>query len=149
MNRKIALFVTLLLAGGALTWIAVGNMGNNLVYYWSPAEMKSHGSEAVGATIRLGGQVVAGSVKPGNPLRFQLSDGAATVDVSTTEIPPQMFREGIGVVVEGTVDPNGLFTSNRMMVKHDNEYRAPKPGEAVDQEKMKREMEQLFAEGSK
>ncbi|HNH50578.1 MAG TPA: cytochrome c maturation protein CcmE, partial [Myxococcota bacterium] len=88
-------------------------------------------------------------VKPGNPLRFQLSDGTATVDVSTTEIPPQMFREGIGVVVEGTVDPNGLFTSNRMMVKHDNEYRAPKPGEAVDQEKMKREMEQLFAEGSK
>jgi cytochrome c-type biogenesis protein CcmE len=101
MNRKIALFTTLLLAGGALTWIAVGNMGNNLVYYWSPAEMKTHGSEAVGATIRLGGQVVAGSIKAGNPLRFQLSDGSATVDVSTTEIPPQMFREGIGVVVEG------------------------------------------------
>jgi len=49
--------------------------------------------------------------------------------VSSTEVPPQMFREGIGVVVEGTYDRSGVFTSHRLMVNHSNEYRPPKPGE--------------------
>lgn len=146
MNRKLGLILSLLVAGGALTWIALGNVGDNLVYYWSPTEMAQHGADAQGATIRLGGQVVPGSVQAGTPLRFKVSDGTTAVDVATSEIPPQMFREGIGVVVEGTVDASGVFTSNRMMVKHDNEYRAPQAGNPVDQEKMKREMEQMFAD---
>ena len=49
--------------------------------------------------------------------------------VRSTEVPPQMFREGIGVVVEGTFDKTQVFSSNRLMVNHSNEYRAPKPGE--------------------
>ena len=60
----------------------------------------------------------------------------ATVPVTTQEVPPQMFREGIGVVVEGTVDGAGQFTSKRMMVKHDNEYRAPKDGKMPDEKAM-------------
>jgi cytochrome c-type biogenesis protein CcmE len=54
----------------------------------------------------------------------------SSVLVSSTEVPPQMFREGIGVVVEGTYDRSGVFTSHRLMVNHSNEYRPPKPGEA-------------------
>jgi cytochrome c-type biogenesis protein CcmE len=40
-----------------------------------------------------------------------------------------MFRDKIGVVVEGTYDKSGVFSSNRLMVNHSNEYRAPKEGE--------------------
>jgi cytochrome c-type biogenesis protein CcmE len=145
--RRIGLLVALLIAGGTLAWISTGSLGENLVYYWSPTELQAQGSKAQGATIRLGGQVVPGSIQPGNPLRFQVSDGATTVSVETTAIPPQMFREGIGVVVEGTVAGDQVFRSSRLMVKHDNEYRAPKEGEKVDPEKLKREMEQMFAEG--
>ena len=54
---------------------------------------------------------------------------AVAVMVRSTEVPPQMFREGIGVVVEGTFDKSQVFSSNRLMVNHSNEYRAPKPGE--------------------
>ena len=43
----------------------------------------------------------------------------------TKSVPPQMFREGIGVVVEGTMTQAGHFESQRLMVSHDNEYRAP------------------------
>ncbi len=52
--------------------------------------------------------------------------------VRSNGIPPQMFREGIGVVVEGTMVPGGWFQSDRLMVSHNNEYRAPKNDEAVD-----------------
>jgi cytochrome c-type biogenesis protein CcmE len=36
-----------------------------------------------------------------------------------------MFRAGIGVVLEGTLAADGHFQTDRLMVKHDNEYRAP------------------------
>ncbi len=130
MTGKLWAVAALAVAGAALAWIAVGDLGNNLVYYWSPTEMVAQKEKAEGATIRLGGLVEPGSLKPdGQTLNFRVTDGTTTVPVTTREVPPQMFREGIGVVVEGTVDASGQFTSRRMMVKHDNEYRAPESGE--------------------
>lgn len=134
-NRLIAV-IAILIAGSALGFIAFGNLGKNLVYYWSPGEMISKGDQAYHATVRLGGIVQAGSLKWDDGqgrLNFRVADdlapGAASVPVISTEVPPQMFREGIGVVVEGTFDKGGVFTSNRLMVNHSNEYRPPKPGE--------------------
>jgi cytochrome c-type biogenesis protein CcmE len=52
--------------------------------------------------------------------------------VVSRETPPQMFRERIGVVVEGTFDKSQTFSSSRLMVNHSNEYRPPKPGDGPD-----------------
>ena len=82
--------------------------------------------------MRLGGQVVAGSVQwnaDALDLRFRVTDGAKEVLVHSTGAPPQMFRGGIGVVVEGKYSRTGVFESHSLMVKHSNEYRAPTPGE--------------------
>lgn len=133
MNRKLGAVVALAIAGGALAFIAMGDLGENLVYYWSPSEMVAQKEKAQGATIRLGGMVEPGSVKQeGNVLNFRVTDGATSVDVASTGVPPQMFREGIGVIVEGAMKGDGTFACNRLMVKHDNEYRAPTEGEKVD-----------------
>ena len=130
-TRLIAV-VALLAAGGALAFIAFGNMGQNLVYYWSPAEVISNGEKAFGPTIRMGGVVKKGTIhwdEGHTQISFAVADGkddnASFVNVRSTEIPPQMFREGIGVVVEGTRTPAGVFESQRLMVSHNNEYRAP------------------------
>lgn len=134
-NRLIAV-VALVLAAGALGSIAFGTMGENLVYYWSPSQLLSQGDKAIGPTIRLGGMVAAGSIAWNankTHLDFKVADGkepgAQFVQVSSDEIPPQMFREGIGVVVEGTYDKNNVFRTNRLMVNHSNEYRPPKEGQ--------------------
>ena len=138
-NRLIAIGA-LLVAGGGLAFIAFGNLGQNLVFYWSPGEMLSKGSSAYGPTIRLGGIVKSGSLQweaAHTRLQFRVADNkdpnAPSVLVSSTEVPPQMFREGIGVVVEGTFDQSQVFTSNRLMVNHSNEYRPPKEGEKEHQ----------------
>lgn len=137
MNSKILALAALVCAAVALGFIAFGNLGENLVYYWSPTEMKDAGSKAEGATIRLGGMVKAGTVKQeGTVLRFEVTDGTTSTPVETTEIPPAMFREGIGVVVEGSLDDGGHFKSKRLMVKHDNEYRAPEGGAMPDKNAM-------------
>lgn len=115
--------------------IALGGIGENLVYYWGPAEIREAGDKAVGATIRLGGQVAPGSIVIGggaSGLQFDVTDGKAVVPVRSQGVPPQMFREGIGVVVEGTMTPGGWFESQRLMVSHGNEYQAPADGDPAD-----------------
>ncbi len=130
MNRKAITVALLLVAGGALAVIATADLGENIVYYWSPSEMVAKGDDAQGAKIRLGGMVEAGSiVQSGLDLRFRVTDGKQSVLVKVTGTPPAMFREGIGAVVEGSLQPDGTFQSDRLMIKHDNEYRAPTNGE--------------------
>jgi cytochrome c-type biogenesis protein CcmE len=97
--------------------------------------MLGQGPKAYGATIRLGGVVVPGSVvwsPEHTSLTFSVADshaaGASKVSVKSEQTPPQMFREGIGVVVEGTYAADAVFKTNRLMVNHSNEYRAPGDG---------------------
>lgn len=130
-NRLIAIGA-ILVAGAALAWVAFGNIGENLVYYWKPSEMIAQGEKAYGATVRLGGVVVPGSLQwsaEHTSLTFEVADNhlptAQKVKVSSEVTPPQMFREGIGVVVEGTYANDLVFKTNRLMVNHSNEYRAP------------------------
>ena len=130
----IILVVCLALVGGAL-WFIKGGMGglsDNLVYYMSPTQLMEVGEEATEATVRLGGQVEPGTVNfdiDDNVLTFVLTDGDQEIPVNCTGAPPQMFREGIGVVVEGQLHADGVFHTDRVMVKHNNEYRAPEEGE--------------------
>ena len=80
--------------------------------------------------------VEPGSVQwdPGTQhLAFRITDGAATVFVDGQGAPPQMFREGIGVVVEGKMGGDGTFRTHEVMVKHNNEYRPPKEGEKPEE----------------
>jgi cytochrome c-type biogenesis protein CcmE len=119
----------LLVAAAGFAFIAAGRIGNNLVYYWSPSDLTHAGNKAYGASIRLGGLVRGGSLvssTTSNDVRFDVTDGTSTVHVRTHGVPPQMFREGIGVVVEGTMTRDGWFDGSRLMVSHSNEYRAPK-----------------------
>jgi cytochrome c-type biogenesis protein CcmE len=115
---------------GALTWLSYGSLGDNLVYYWSPTELVQRGAAAEGVTVRLGGLVVPGTFdlsacSPG--CNFKISDGRTEVAVATAGMPPQMFREGIGVVVEGALEGQ-TFRTERVMIKHSNEYKAPTDG---------------------
>ncbi|MFN7130950.1 MAG: cytochrome c maturation protein CcmE [Myxococcales bacterium] len=144
---KLFAIVALLIAGGAFAFIALGGLGDNLVYYWNPTQLTEAGQKAVGATIRLGGLVAPGSINfdPGaTTLDFEVTDGRKVVAVHSSGVPPQMFRENIGVIVEGTMSPKGHFEANRLMVSHGNEYRAPKEGEELDVEEM---MKTMVSEG--
>ena len=129
MSRRAFTVVAIVVAAGALVFLAIGGLGDNLVYYWSPTELATSGPS--GAVVRLGGQVKDKSIerRGGSEIDFVVTDGAHDIKVHSRAVPPQMFREGIGVVIEGVLGPDGVFESERIMVKHGNEYQAPKPGE--------------------
>ena len=148
-RRKWFAFGALGVAAVALLVITVGGIGENLVYYWGPSDVRAAGGRAVGATIRLGGQVAEGSIKYGqgvSGLEFDVGDGQSVVHVRSSGVPPQMFREGIGVVVEGTMTEAGYFESRRLMVSHDNEYRAPGDERKKDMKELMRTTKGLEGE---
>ncbi len=130
----VAVGLVVILAGfGYLAW---GGLGDNLVYFVTPTELAERGEAGVDAPVRLGGVVAPGSVSwnaDALDLRFRLTDGSRAYDVKASGAPPQMFREGIGVVVEGRLRPDGEFRATNLMVKHSNEYRAPAEGKRPEQ----------------
>jgi cytochrome c-type biogenesis protein CcmE len=131
-----------IIIGGAVVFVAAfayllyGGIGDNLVYFLTPSELLAKGAKAYDTPLRLGGQVVPGSVHwdaPSVDLRFVMQDGKAQVPVHSRGAPPQMFRDGIGVVVEGRYSQNGTFEATNLLVKHSNEYRPPKAGQDPSQ----------------
>ena len=145
MRRKTRLFMVAAFAVAVVAFIVIawGGINKNLVYYWTPTDLHQAGDKAYGATIRLGGMVTAGSIKNHrgvSGLEFDVHDASGAVHVKSNGIPPQMFRENIGVVVEGTMTRGGYFECNRLMVSHNNEYKAPKAGHPID----KKELEKLM-----
>lgn len=132
-RKRVGLVVGVCAFAGSLLYFVVGGIGTNLVYYLGPTEVLAKGTSAQGASIRLGGLVEKGSIVKGHGsnMSFMVTDGKKSVPVRCTSVPPQMFREGIGVVIEGTMAGDGVFESHRLMVSHGNEYRAPGDAESV------------------
>jgi cytochrome c-type biogenesis protein CcmE len=113
-------------------WLLFGGLEQNVVFFLTPKELLAKGQGGVGVPVRLGGQVKPGTMNwdaKTLDLRFTVTDGSKEIPVHSTGAPPQMFRDGMGVVVEGRVGDGGVFQATNLMVKHSNEYRAPKPGE--------------------
>src|SRR5512142_1458782 len=103
MRKQTRLFMLGAFAVAAIAFIviAAGGINKNLVYYWTPTDLHAAGDKAYGASIRLGGMVAPGSVqnKSGvSGVEFDVKDAGGIVHVKSKGVPPQMFRENIGVV---------------------------------------------------
>src|SRR4029078_8264651 len=133
MNRKKGIIIGgVVIIVAAFAYLLYGGLDQNVVYFLTPKELLSKGTKAVAVPVRLGGQVKPGSVVWNDTrlsLRFTITAGTSEVAVASKGAPPQMFRDGMGVVVEGRYRADGTFNCTNLMVKHSNEYRPPKAGE--------------------
>lgn len=134
-KKQLIALIAVLAAGSGLTFIALGGIDENLIYYLEPDELLAQSELQYGKPVRLGGVVKNGSLlfdEQSLALEFRVGVapevGGPTILVNATGSPPQMFREGVGVVVEGKYDGT-KFNADRVLVKHSNEYRAPEEGE--------------------
>jgi len=106
----------------AVLVVLMANLSSSLVYYNTPAEVQTR--EVDDSRLRLAGRVTPGSVVEQDvTVEFVVEDCDTSVVVVHSGAPPQLFAEGIGVVVEGTWDGE-VFESDTMLVKHDEQYRA-------------------------
>jgi cytochrome c-type biogenesis protein CcmE len=108
---------------------------SNLVFFFSPSQVVAKESPA-DRTFRLGGLVVAGSVKRnGTDVQFAVTDTAQTVPVRFTGILPDLFKEGKGVVAQGKLGADGVFLAREVLAKHDENYMPPEAAEALKRAK--------------
>ena len=130
-KRGIGLLTGAIVILSGFVYLVSGGIGENLVYFMTPGELLESGASVYDRPVRLGGQVRPGTVEwdaHALDLRFTLQDETGEIVVHARKAPPQMFREGMGVVVEGRYTRAGIFESTNLMVKHSNEYRAPEEG---------------------
>ncbi len=130
MNRSTRLWagLGLLAIVGALALLIAGGLKSNVVFFLTPSELQARSDEVVDAPLRLGGQVKVGSVEwdpESLTTKFVVADSLHEISVRNHGAPPSMFKEGIGVVVEGHYRSTGVFESTNLMVKHSNEYAPP------------------------
>jgi len=122
--------VALALIAGGLIWVVAAGLRNNLVYFKTPTEILTQGASAYGERMRLGGYVEPGSVeRDGSTSRFVVTDGTTRMTVIDTGSVPALFQAGRGVVVEGDYGRDGAFHADTVLVKHNDRYSPPKPGE--------------------
>jgi cytochrome c-type biogenesis protein CcmE len=137
-RRQRLVLVGLLVAGvGIAVGLALLALQENINLFFSPSQVVA-GEAPVGSPFRLGGMVVDGSVSrldQSLEIRFDLTDTANTVTVAYTGILPDLFREGQGIVAQGSVNDNGLFTATQVLAKHDETYMPPEVIDALDKAK--------------
>jgi len=130
-RRRLWLLVgSLAVLGGAVA-LVLSSLGDNLVFFYSPTQVaeKHPGPQR---HFRLGGLVEAGSVrKDGQEVRFTVTDTRKSVDVVYRGILPDLFREGQGVVAEGTLGADGVFVAREVLAKHDEKYMPPEVAKAI------------------
>jgi len=135
MTRKQRRLTLIGIAGavlaGALGLILFA-LSDQIVFFQSPTDIVEKGVPP-GQRIRLGGLVEDGSVvRSGDAnVRFKVTDTANAVTVTYTGILPDLFREGQGVVTEGTVGPDGVFVADSVLAKHDEKYMPKEVAEAL------------------
>ena len=119
-----------LVAIGAVTALVLNAFQSNLVFFYTPSQVAAN-EAPLARTFRIGGMVLAGSVKrEGTTVNFIVTDTARTVPVSYVGILPDLFKEGKGVVAQGQLR-GGVFVAREVLAKHDENYMPPEAAEAL------------------
>ena len=104
----------------------------NLVFFFTPSQVAANEAPQ-GRLFRIGGMVLAGSVKrDGVEVRFVVTDTAKSIPVVYRGALPDLFREGKGVVAQGTLGADGVFQAREVLAKHDENYMPPEAAHAVE-----------------
>jgi cytochrome c-type biogenesis protein CcmE len=122
-GRRLVLIAAVLCVVGAGAGLALYALSDNIVFFYSPSELAAK-NIAVGARLRIGGLVETGSVKKSgdDKLAFSITDGSKDIKVSYEGVPPDLFREGQGVVAEGVLEAPDSFRADTILAKHDERY---------------------------
>ena len=133
-HRRIALIIAGLAILGIAVTLVLSAFNSNLVFFFTPTQVAAHEAPQ-GRNFRIGGLVEKGSVKrqpDGLTVRFIVTDTAKSVPVAFTGILPDLFKEGKGVVAQGKLGADGVFSATEVLAKHDENYMPPEAADAVE-----------------
>jgi cytochrome c-type biogenesis protein CcmE len=134
-HKKLALIALVVAALGVAVALVLNAFNSNLVFFFTPTQI-ANGEAPTSRAFRIGGLVEEGSIKrqaDGLTVSFVVTDTAKSTPVSYTGILPDLFKEGKGVVAEGKLGSDGVFTATQVLAKHDENYMPPEAASALEQ----------------
>lgn len=124
-NQRLTLILLAAAAVFAAVLLAMSAMRDQASYFYAPGDVAAEGLP-LDRRVRVGGMVKAGSLQQqpdGVSIRFLVGDEtSATISVLYRGIPPELFREGSGMIAEGRFQPDGSFVASEILAKHDENY---------------------------
>jgi cytochrome c-type biogenesis protein CcmE len=106
-------------------------LSENVVYFRSVSEAVRDRKEQGTDRFRIAGEVVANSVsETSRGVRFEITDGKATAVIVHRGDPPELFEDGVPIVCEGRWGAGTAFASDRILIRHGNEYKPPEVDDA-------------------
>jgi cytochrome c-type biogenesis protein CcmE len=131
-HKRLAAIALGLGALGIATALVLSAFEKNLVFFFTPSQVAANEAPQ-GRLFRIGGMVLAGSVRrEGVEVRFVVTDTAKSIPVVYRGALPDLFREGKGVVAQGTLGADGVFQAREVLAKHDENYMPPEAAHAVE-----------------
>jgi len=129
-RRRLYVLLAGMLAVGAATALTLTAFQDNLVFFYSPTDVKT---KAVpdGRRIRVGGLVEAGVSKDGTRTTFSVTDTSNSITITYVGLLPDLFREGQGIVAQGRFGKDGVFEADEVLAKHDEKYMPPEVADAL------------------
>jgi cytochrome c-type biogenesis protein CcmE len=132
-HKRFVMVATGIAALGIAAVLVLSAFEKNLVFFYTPSQVAANEAPQ-GRSFRIGGLVAPGSVQrqaDGITVRFVVTDTAQSMPVSYRGPLPDLFREGKGVVAQGKLGADGLFSASEVLAKHDENYMPPEAAEAV------------------
>lgn len=133
-HKRIAMIAAGVAALGIATTLVLSAFQKNLVFFYTPTQIAANEAPQ-GRAFRIGGLVETGSVQrqpDGVTVHFVVTDTAKSIPVAYRGALPDLFKEGKGVVAQGTLGAGGLFTASEVLAKHDENYMPPEAQHALD-----------------
>jgi len=119
--KRLSIIAAIAALVGIAAMLVLGALRDNIVFFYTPTEITTSGTKA-GQALRLGGLVKDNSVEiDGLQSVFTVTDGTTEITVRYDNALPSLFREGQGVVAEGSL-ANGQFIATNVLAKHDENY---------------------------
>ena len=126
-QRRMSLVAGIVVGVGIAGALALSAFKSNVTFFFDPTAVAA-GQVKTGEHFRLGGMVTQGSVKrsPGSlEVHFVVTDFKHDVPVTYSGVLPDLFREGTGVVANGSMQSDGTFKADEVLAKHDEKYMPP------------------------
>ena len=121
-QKRLAVIAGLAVVLAIATALVLTALRDQIVFFYSPSDVFAR-EVAPGQAIRLGGLVKEGTwTRDGQENLFTITDGGQEIVAHYVGILPDLFREGQGVVAEGSLGPDGRFEANTVLAKHDENY---------------------------
>ena len=107
-------------------FLILKTLEDNVLYFYSPSEIKNTNDIDLNKKIRVGGMVKKGSIQSNETeIKFVVTDLSNEIIVSYSGTVPALFAEGKGVVAEGKLRDKKFFIAKRILAKHDENYMPP------------------------